>query len=274
MAKSIGESHGDPTPDDPRRLHARHVLVLSAFLLLAAGAALWVDVSLGRWCLDTFAPPAGSAAQGANRWWASSLIRLLRFAEPFGHALGVIVILLAIFQLDPGRRWGIPRVVTAALGAGLAVDVLKLLVVRTRPHSFSFEGPVWSTFGGWFPLGSAGSTGQSLASGHTATAVGLALALVWLYPRGRWLFPALATLVACQRVQSGAHWLSDVLVAAAVGCLVSVICLYVGPIPRAFDRWEAGWRRGTADGRRTKDEGLGTKDKEPIREPACGDPSS
>ncbi len=110
------------------------------------------------------------------------------------------------------------------------------------PNSFDFAGSVGSTFGAWLPLWSVGSTGQSLPSGHTGTAVGLAIALVWAYPRGRWLFPVLALLVACQRVQAGAHWLSDVLAGGVVGCLVALVCLDVGPIPRAFNRWEAVWK--------------------------------
>ena len=53
----------------------------------------------------------------------------------------------------------------------------------------------------------------------------LALALGWLYPKGKWLFLLLALLVACQRIECGAHYLSDVLCGAAVSCLTVSCCL-------------------------------------------------
>jgi membrane-associated phospholipid phosphatase len=101
---------------------------------------------------------------------------------------------------------------------------------------------VWSTFGQWFSALGAGSPGQSFPSAHTATAVGFAAALTWLYPQGRLLFPLLAVLVGCQRIACGAHYLSDVLVGAAAGCLVAQFILAVGRLPVWFARWEDRWR--------------------------------
>ena len=76
---------------------------------------------------------------------------------------------------------------------------------------------------------------QSFPSAHTATAVGLAIGLSWMYPRGRWLFAVFAALVACQRMQSCAHYLSDTLFGATVGFLVATVCIeYV----KWFDRFE------------------------------------
>ena len=55
-------------------------------------------------------------------------------------------------------------------------------------------------------------------SAHAATAVGLAIALGVLYPRGRWLFIAFAFLAGLQRIEAQAHFASDVLAGAAVAC--------------------------------------------------------
>ncbi len=207
---------------------AWHWLLVPAGLAAAAAAALSIDVSVSRWCV------AGNCPKLIDYFLSS--------AEWFGNGIGVLLLALVIHQLDPPRRWALPRILATALLAGLAADVCKLLVVRIRPEHFNFEGGVWSTFHGWLPLTSAGSAGQSFPSGHTATAFGLALALSWLYPKGRWLFPAFAALVACQRVESGVHYLSDVLLAAAVGCLVASAFLRVGPIPKLFDALESRWR--------------------------------
>jgi membrane-associated phospholipid phosphatase len=209
----------------PGRLWQGWRLSLVPLLLLAAAAiALAVDCPLARWCLDGNCP--------------RFLSRVFDVAEPFGNGLGAVFILLAVFVLDRERRWSLPRAITMSLGAGMAANAVKLLVARIRPYRFSFDGPVGDTFGQWLPLFSAGSIGQSFPSSHTATAIGLAVALGWLYPRGRWLFATLALLVACQRVQAGAHFLSDALSGAAVGWLVAVACLRSA----RFDRWERRWK--------------------------------
>lgn len=241
------------TVDGHARSRGRLLLVTSLVLLLAAAAALLIDVPVGQWCFDTFSAKA-ARLRGDHSWWVGSVSQLLRFAELFGHGWGVALTVCLIFVLDPGRRWAIPRLLAAASLSGLAVNLLKMTVIRTRPGSFHFDGSVWQTFGAWMPPWESNAALQSLPSGHTGLAVGLAIALIWIYPRGRYLFPVLALLVACQRIQAGAHWTSDVLSAAAVGCLVSWAVLEVGPLPPQFNRWEADWR-DRAGSRRTGEPG-------------------
>jgi membrane-associated phospholipid phosphatase len=206
-------------------------LLLPAVLLLAAAAALAVDI------------PVAQAFRGWSR--SRTIYGYLEYFdmfEMFGHGLGVAVLLVALHQLDPGRRWAIPRLLMCALAAGGLADLLKMFVLRIRPYECPLTGTVWSTFGDWFPLLAGGSPGQSFPSAHTATAVGLAAALIWLYPRGRLLFSVLAVLVGCQRVVCGAHYLSDVLIGAAAGGLVAQFLLKLGLLPAWFDRWERPWR--------------------------------
>lgn len=164
--------------------------------------------------------------------------------EPFGHGIGVVLVLLALHQLDPKRRWAIPRVFLCAMASGGAANLLKMALARTRPNSLplNYAGTVWETFGQWFPVLRNASDFQSFPSAHTATAAGLAAALIWLYPQGRFLFTLLVILVGCQRIVAGAHFPSDVLAGAATGCLVSTLFLYVGRLPIWFDGWESRWR--------------------------------
>ena len=96
---------------------------------------------------------------------------------------------------------------------------------------------MWSSFGPWLPLGSLGSASQSFPSAHTATAVGLAISLAYVYPAARWLFCVLPLLVAYQRMDSGAHFLSDVLCGAAVGCIVAVVTLRARWLDEQYSRW-------------------------------------
>lgn len=200
-------------------------------LLAAAGAAaLAVDVPLARIMVK------GNALR--------SFDQVLETIEPFGHAFAVLLVVLAIGACDLTKRWALPRMLAAAIGAGIAADVFKLLVWRIRPYHFEFEGTVFSTFRGILPGTSAGSGGQSCPSAHVATAVGFCLALNALFPQGRRFFIGLAGLVALQRIAIGAHYLSDTLWGAAVGYLFCA-CLYRNnAVGRWFDRWEDVWRSG------------------------------
>jgi membrane-associated phospholipid phosphatase len=118
------------------------------------------------------------------------------------------------------------------------VDLLKLCVARVRPRHFDFQGSVFDTFSDLLPGSGGGSHVQSWPSGHTATAVGFCLALSAVFPQGKWLFRALAALVALQRIESGAHYLSDTLFAAGVAYVVHLVVFGSGPVGRRFDRIE------------------------------------
>ena len=187
--------------------------------------------------------PIARALRDGNEWLGiPSYPTYFDMFEMFGHVAGIIVLLGVLHQLDPARRWAIPRLLLCTLAAGGLADVLKMLILRTRPYECTLTGNVWNTFGSFFSAWGAGSPGQSFPSGHTATAAAFAAALTWLYPQGRLLFPLLAVLVGCQRISCGAHYLSDVCVGAAAGCLVAQFFLRVSRLPAWFDRWESRWR--------------------------------
>jgi membrane-associated phospholipid phosphatase len=171
------------------------------------------------------------------------LARFVRLAEVFAWGGTVALIILTAAVLDP-RRWRVATpLVISAFGAGLIADGLKLLIARLRPelaHSSGASG----TFLSWLPLLHRDSLGhpyghalQSFPSGHAATAAGLAVALAALYPRGRWLFASFAALACFQRMEAQAHFASDVLAGAAVGCLVGGAC----QLSRWSGHWSSGW---------------------------------
>ncbi|NMC20303.1 MAG: phosphatase PAP2 family protein [Thermogutta sp.] len=154
------------------------------------------------------------------RWFEHhELPRLLRdliqMSEAFAHGASVAVILAGFYILDRSNRKHALRPILMAYGSGLLADLVKLTVARTRPRDFSFGGDVWSTFQGWLPL-LGHTSGQSFPSSHAAVAVGLALGFAGVYPHGRWYFGLLAVLACLQRLQSGAHYPSDVLFAAGI----------------------------------------------------------
>jgi len=212
--------------DRARRLSSVPIL-LTALALVALGAlAFLVDVPLAYAMLKLRV--------------LNAIHRPLQIAEPFGDAVGILFMGLAIAVLDPRNRRFVPRVLTAGLGAGLIADIPKLLVGRTRPSRLDFDlvANAADTFTGWLPLFSGGSGSQSFPSAHTASAFAFAIAMVTLYPRGYWLFPLTAFLVGFQRVETGAHYLSDACCGAALGLVVGMTVVRSSRVASWFARYE------------------------------------
>lgn len=194
------------------------ILVPGLFLATAA-MAMQVDLPLAKFCY--------------GRDYPGFIRHILDNAEPFGDAYGLLLIVAGIFLVDPLGRSRLPWIIASGLCGGLAADGVKLLISRTRPQSFDLDvTDISSTFNEWLPFSNGGSALQSFPSAHTAVAVGFAVALCRFYPRGRVLFIAMAVMCGMQRVQTCAHFLSDVLVGAAVGWVISHLILDAKWCPR------------------------------------------
>ncbi|HUQ68084.1 MAG TPA: phosphatase PAP2 family protein [Planctomycetaceae bacterium] len=202
-------------PERSLRLRRLILAVVPPALFVLGLAALAVDVPVARFCDE--------------RQYPRFITDMFNNTEPFGHAAGVVLIAATVAVLDPQRRrWAASLCLCGALGGGLAANVVKLAVGRTRPRNFDFAlTGVADTFTSLFPFGAGGSAAQSFPSAHTATATGLAVALTALYPHGRWWFVTLAGLVALHRVESSAHYPSDVCAGAMVGWLIGTLCIAI-----------------------------------------------
>jgi membrane-associated phospholipid phosphatase len=209
-------------------------------LACLGGLALAVDLDVARWCKTGHIP--------------KEIMRFLNFSEVFAHGIGVATLLLTAAVLDPtlGGRRAIPRfgslpvsrdfvrmAITAFTGGIMANLIKETLVDRIRPRAadLGMAASALATFGDSLAANIAShSDANSFPSGHAATAAGFAAALSWKYPRGTWLFVALATAAAAQRVASSAHYPSDVLLGAAVGLVGAALVLgNAGPEARSED---------------------------------------
>jgi membrane-associated phospholipid phosphatase len=193
---------------------------------LAAVASYWTcDMPIARWF--------------ATSGFPGDIRRLVSAAEVFAYGGGVVCIILTAMALDArGARLGLFLLIYS-LGAGMLADLAKLMLAKQRPYAADVLGPASGTWGQWLPSFSAtdyGAHWQSFPSGHSATAVGLAIALSIAYPRGRWLFAAFAVLAMVQRLQANAHFLSDVLAAAALAC---AWCFLLQRVPQMSELCES-----------------------------------
>ena len=140
----------------------------------------------------------------------------IRIANRFGGGMNPVMI-IGFFVLGglafAERRWidyGI-RMIVAGAAAGVLVQLLKLLVGRTRPE-------LWLG-----PFHHARASASSFPSGHTVGAFALAGVLILGAEsrRLRVVAAILAIAVAVSRVLAFRHWTSDVAASAAIGLIVA-----------------------------------------------------
>ena len=176
--------------------------------------------------------------------------RVLALSELVAHGTGILIILSFIWCISPHLRLHLPRVAACGFMAGLIANAVKLLHARIRPafcsHKIDTAAESWE---GWWPTWDTASVTQydyamqSFPSAHTATAFGFAIGVSWLYPRGRYLFWAMAMLAGLQRAVSLAHWPSDVLFGASLGILLGACFVLPGTIGNGIFNW-LEWRFG------------------------------
>ena len=99
----------------------------------------------------------------------------------------------------------------AVAGSGLSNNLLKILFGRARPRHFSDLGPYH------FEPPGLSSGFQSFPSGHSTTAGAMAIVLLLLFPRFKWIWFCFAAWVAGSRVVVGAHYPADSVAGFAYG---------------------------------------------------------
>jgi len=193
---------------------------LTGALLVAAGLA-GLDPVLYAWCRDHTMPDPTNRALYERTAWLWTVMRLPASAA---GGLGVFFLLLL---LDPRRWLRLGAGLAACLSAGVVGSLLKMTVGRLRPH----QAPAGSHLGLLPPLrGFSADAAVSFPSGEATAAFALATVLTILYPRGRWLFYAVAAVAAGSRLLKAAHYLSDVAAGALLGMFIA------GWTFRALDR--------------------------------------
>lgn len=154
------------------------------------------------------------------------LRRIMALSEIFAHGFGVLIAIAFVLVFAPEKARRVPRLLSCLVLTAFSIHLIKHLVVRRRPQSFP-EVPElaaeswWLSNGGDNLVWNSEYLMQSFPSGHSATAFCLALALCWMFPRGKYLFFSLAIMAMLQRVMFLAHWPSDCLFGAAVATMTA-----------------------------------------------------
>ena len=188
----------------PNRKTAISGLLLTA--LLCAAAWFFADIWLARY-FHRF------------RWasWMGIWDAITLAGQSEAYLIGGLALFLGLRRRN--RRVSVTGlfVFMATAVSGLTVDLLKVLFGRARPMLL-FEN-------GAFGLGGLSLEHEwtSFPSGHSTTALSVAVALALAYPRFRVLFLTCGLLVAASRVVLCQHYLSDVIAGSAIGAATAVL---------------------------------------------------
>ena len=158
------------------------------------------------------------------RTWLETLTQL---GDSAGYIIAGAVLTLALGIVELtwpalGARWRLvpwlrrtAYFTAAVVVSGLAAILLKFIVGRPRPRMWLGEENLY----GLRPLTfDTSSDFASIPSGHTTTAVAVAVALVMIFGRRAiWFAIPLTLVVAATRVLLTAHFVADTLVGAVLG---------------------------------------------------------
>lgn len=142
-----------------------------------------------------------------------------------GVVLGGLLIGLFLWGKWKGKRalvWAGQFGFVALLSGGLVVQTLKHLFGRARPWAADAGRLIGPTLAGGY---------NSFPSGHSISAFAVGTVLGHAFPSCRFLFFALATVVAVSRVLVGAHFPSDVISGSLLGLAVGTVVALRFPPP-------------------------------------------
>ena len=216
----------------------RHALAGPLLLLVwgfAIGALLWgsgVDASIQLWLQDNY-------VQGFNN--------VMRMLGELGKGTMQIGICVGFGVLWTIRRWnqggmyfkGIRTMMAAVpvfLIAGVLNWLLKYAIGRGRPKEFLWNGE------SAYAMKPFASSAQwwSFPSGHSCSTFAIAVWLGLAFPRYRWIFWGVATVLSFSRFLAlTPHYFGDVIAGAAVGAAVA---LAVWNVRQLYQRSDSGVR--------------------------------
>jgi undecaprenyl-diphosphatase len=184
--------------------------LLAVLMLFADAAAFDGARVLSRWTVELFEQVTNFGRSG----W---------FLIPIGLALLAIAALTS--PALPHMTRAVMAMASVRLGflftaiaiPGVFTSVAKRIIARGRPYVGSEVDPFLYKFMVWRP------DFASMPSGHATTAFAAAIAFGTLWPRLRPLMWAYAFAVALSRIATTAHFPSDVVAGAIVGCVGALL---------------------------------------------------
>ncbi|MGH6767739.1 MAG: phosphatase PAP2 family protein [Xanthobacteraceae bacterium] len=187
------------------------VAALLAILMLFADASAFHGArGLPRWIIEAFDQVTDFGRSG---WFLIPigilLLLIATLASPALPRMSRAVLAMASVRLG--------FLFTAIAIPGVFTSVVKRIVARGRPYVGSEVDPFLYKLTVWR------SDFASMPSGHTTTAFAAAVAFGTLWPQLRPLMWTYACVIALSRIATTAHFPSDVVAGAIVGCVGALL---------------------------------------------------
>ena len=190
--------------------------LILALWLVAFAAAFALDRPVAQWVHDQGwdRKPFGLN----NKHWVVAALKAPGEYLVTAAAAVLIAAFYGVRRTAGATRWQAAGLVLGAGAISGLNSVLKWIVGRRRPVAGIDPFNIDLFVGGWGGLTGA-EKNLSFPSGHAALAFACGSALALLLPRWRWPFFAVASATAVERFAENAHYFSDSVIGAAVGCL-------------------------------------------------------
>ncbi|MFP4155505.1 MAG: phosphatase PAP2 family protein [Halothiobacillaceae bacterium] len=149
-----------------------------------------------------------------RRYWRTFFAACSRLGDGIGwYVLTALVVLIHGLSALAPMLW---MLASAVVAIGIYVAIKRL---TARPRPLHAHGEIHHSVA---PLDQ-----YSFPSGHTLHAVNFTVQLVAFLPELGWLLVPFALAIAASRLVLGLHYLSDVLVGAALGGAIAYAALYL-----------------------------------------------
>lgn len=151
------------------------------------------------------------------------------------NLLTIVIVFLLMTTLflweEKKRKWIMPLWMSVATAAIITM-LMKLVISRTRPFealTFSLLKGADYTFAAW---------NTSFPSLHAAAVFSLVPILDKEFPKLKWFWIILASLIAFSRIYIGVHYISDTLAGCLIGLSAGYGVIHLERKYKLFKRWE------------------------------------
>lgn len=206
---------------------SRMYMIIHLILLLAFLIALPISFR--------FDLLAVSNASVIRNLWLTNFMLWVTYTS---STLAILFILTSLFMWhEHKRRWILPLWLSLALSTALSI-LLKLITMRPRPYQLDGFDTLMIfvvTTAAW---------NSSMPSMHAAIAFSALPVLDKEFPYFKFFWLGFACLVAFSRIYFALHFLSDVLIGAALGYLVGMVCVKLEEKYNYSRLIERLWKKG------------------------------
>ncbi|TLU85891.1 MAG: phosphatase PAP2 family protein [Chlorobium sp.] len=152
--------------------------------------------------------------------WLYELFGIITFfGDSLAYLLGGMILYIFFRKKKTHVAYAGLFLFTTVAVSGLSADLVKFICGRARPNLY-FDQHLYGF--AFFQLEKAWT---SFPSGHSATALSVAMVVVLLYPRWKTIALFAGFMVAFSRIVLAQHYISDVLAGSFLG-IASTILLY------------------------------------------------